>query len=136
LLATKHLIVAGDLNFTVSAGEVWGTKSCLDPLARYFKGIFKDIGLVDIVPKDCLPTWHNGRGGSEAIAKQLHLVCMSEDLIMLVGRHRYWVDYPYISYYALVFLQFYDDLRKVAYPFNINSIWLGEVGFYALVHEV
>jgi hypothetical protein len=39
LLAHKNLIVVGDLNFTVSAGEVWGDTTRLDPIVGYFKGI-------------------------------------------------------------------------------------------------
>jgi hypothetical protein len=66
LLATKNLILAGDLNFTVSASEVWGSKARLDPMAEYFKGIFQDYGLVDIVPIDYVPTWHNKEEGQRA----------------------------------------------------------------------
>lgn len=40
LLATKNLILARDLNFTVSTGEVWGSKAGLDPLTKFFKGNF------------------------------------------------------------------------------------------------
>jgi hypothetical protein len=78
LLATKNLILAGDLNFTVSASEVWGSKAILDPLVEFFKGIFHDSGLVDIVPIEYVPTWCNGRGGLESIEKRLDRVFMSE----------------------------------------------------------
>ena len=39
LLDVKNIMFAGDINFTVSVGEVWGKKSRLDPLADFFKGI-------------------------------------------------------------------------------------------------
>jgi hypothetical protein len=37
------MIVVGDLNFTVNAGEVWGEKARLDPLAGYFQRVFSKI---------------------------------------------------------------------------------------------
>jgi hypothetical protein len=40
MLEHKKLIVAGDLNFTVSGGEVWGASTQLDQLAGYFKEFF------------------------------------------------------------------------------------------------
>jgi hypothetical protein len=69
MLASKNLVLAGDLNFTVAANEVWGTKARLDPLAKYFQEIFKNYGLVDIVPLQHVPTWRNGREGTESIEK-------------------------------------------------------------------
>ena len=39
MLAYKNLIVAEDLNFIVSAGEVWGDSTNLDPFSGFFKGI-------------------------------------------------------------------------------------------------
>lgn len=40
LLAHRDLIIAGDINLIVRAGEVWGDLTLLDPLATYFKDIF------------------------------------------------------------------------------------------------
>ena len=37
MLAHKNMIVVGDLNFTVSSGEVWGDSTHLDQLVEYFK---------------------------------------------------------------------------------------------------
>jgi hypothetical protein len=61
---------------------------------------------------------------------------MTEDIVLSVGRHRSWVAYPYISDHAPVALQFDDGQRKVSYPFKLNHIWLGEVGFSVVVHKV
>jgi hypothetical protein len=136
LLDYKNLIVAGDLNFIVSVGEVWGGKARLDPLAWYFKEIFQEKGLVDITPIDCGPTWRNGRSGMEEISKRLDKIYMAEDLLKVVGRHRSWVAMPFISDHAHVLLQLDNCLRRVTFPFKLNPCWLGEEGFRELVIEV
>jgi hypothetical protein len=64
MLAHKNLIVAGDFNFIVNVGEVWGDTTHVDPLAGYFKDIFQGNRLVDILPDEVVPTWRNGRSGS------------------------------------------------------------------------
>jgi hypothetical protein len=43
---------------------------------------------------------------------------------------------PYISDHAPVLLQFDNNQQKTSYPFKLNSIWLGEGGFSAIVQEV
>jgi endonuclease/exonuclease/phosphatase family metal-dependent hydrolase len=102
MLEHKNLIVAGDLNFTVSVGEVWGASTQLDQLAGYFKELFQDNRLVDVIPDVLVPTWQNGRSGDESILKRLDQVYMSEDLINGAGRFRSWVAYPYLSDHAPV----------------------------------
>jgi endonuclease/exonuclease/phosphatase family metal-dependent hydrolase len=136
LLATKNLIIAGDLNFTVSANEVWGSKARLDPLVECFKETFKALGQVDIAPSLYAPTWCNGRGGSKGIAKRLDRVYMSEELVSSVGRYRSWVAYLYISDHAPVVLHFYDGQHQIMDPFKLNPIWLEEKGFRDIVQLV
>ena len=36
LLSLPNFLLAGDLNFTISSSEIWGSKARLDPLAPYF----------------------------------------------------------------------------------------------------
>jgi hypothetical protein len=120
----------------VSANEVWGAKARPDPLVEYFKETFRDRGLVDIVPSAYAPTWRNGRGGSEGIAKILDIFFMSEDLVSLVGRYRTWVAHLYILDHAPIVLQIDDGQCKIAHPFKLNPIWLEEKGLCDIVHTV
>jgi hypothetical protein len=57
MLAQKYLIVVGDLNFMVSAGEVWGDCAHLDLMAGFFKDIFMKNHVVDILPTVVVSTW-------------------------------------------------------------------------------
>jgi len=78
----------------VSACEVWGTKSILDPLSKFFQEIFHNLGLVDIVPLKYVPSWSNGRGGIKRIGKIIDKVFILEDLVSSVRRYKTWVVYP------------------------------------------
>ena len=69
LLSLPNLILAGDLNFTLSATEIWGIKALPDPLGPYLSTLFSDHHLVDIAPPCAGPTWRNGRVGVEGISK-------------------------------------------------------------------
>jgi hypothetical protein len=50
---------------------VWGAHAREDPLHPYFSQLIQDEGLVDVEPLKLLPTWRNGRGGHDYIAKRL-----------------------------------------------------------------
>jgi hypothetical protein len=45
-IVSRDLIVARDLNFIVSVGEVWGDSTLLDPITAFFKDIFLKISLL------------------------------------------------------------------------------------------
>jgi len=115
---------------------VWGEKAWLDPLAWFFIEIFQEKGLVDIIPIDYGPTWHNGRGGTKEIAKILDRIYMVENLLKVVGRHRSWVALPFISDHAPIMIQLDNCQRRVTFPFKLNPCWLGGEGFRELVTEV
>jgi hypothetical protein len=71
LLAVDDLIMAGDLNLTTSSEDIWGESAQTDSLAGFFKEIFSKNKLVDVAPAEVVPTWRNGRSGSEGISKRL-----------------------------------------------------------------
>ena len=56
LLSLPNLILAGDLNLTLNASEVWGCKALLDPLGPFFTQLFADFNLVDVAPPCVGPT--------------------------------------------------------------------------------
>jgi len=64
-------VLGGDLNFTTSCREVWGTHAREHSLHHFFSQMIQREGLVDVEPIQLLPTWRNGRGGHDYIAKPL-----------------------------------------------------------------
>jgi len=89
--------------------------------------------LIDIVPSTLMPTWRNGRVGSEAISKRLDRALISEDLLSSIGVYRAWVEYPYISDHAPIVLQLDSILTFKAFPFQFNPWWSKESLFAELV---
>jgi hypothetical protein len=64
LLSYNNLILMGDLNLTLSSGEIWGGVRNLGCLAGFFKNFFLGLGLIDILPGKLVPTWRNNRAGT------------------------------------------------------------------------
>ena len=69
LLSLPNLILVGDLNLTLNASEIWGTRAQLDPLGPFFSRLFSEHHLVDVAPPSAGPTWRNGRMGEDGISK-------------------------------------------------------------------
>jgi hypothetical protein len=136
LLAHKDLIIAGDLNFTTSSEEVWGLSTHVDSLAGYFKSLFIKNNLVDIVSAEVVPTWQNGRSGDDSIAKILDRFYVAEDLIASTLRYRTWVEFPFLSDHAPIFLEFGAGILAVAYPFKLNLDWMSDDSFVGMVRDV
>lgn len=87
-IKSSNVILGGDLNFIVSAEEIWGQGARMDPLGPSFIEFFKSHGLVDIELVDMKPTWRNRRRILEGISKRLNRFYMTEDLLSKSHRFR------------------------------------------------
>ena len=56
LLSLPNLVLAGDLNLTLNASEIWGPRAHLDPLGSFFTNLFSEHHLVDVAPSCAGPT--------------------------------------------------------------------------------
>jgi len=89
ILKDPALILMGDLNFTLSPSEVWGS-STWDPLMHFFNSMLRESNLIDLRPIDNGPTWRNGRSSDQGISKRLDRFLMVESLSHVFQRFRVW----------------------------------------------
>jgi hypothetical protein len=136
LLSLKNLVIAGDLNLTVSTSEVWGGYVASGQLAGFFNSLFQTHKLIDVQPDKLVPTWRNGRSGTDSIAKRLDRFLVSEDLLLEVRLYRTWVEFPYVSDHAPIFCSWRTLSLQKAYPFKFHSQWLAEKSFNDLVYKL
>jgi endonuclease/exonuclease/phosphatase family metal-dependent hydrolase len=120
LLSQENLIMAGDFNFTLAEGEIWGSSRTTDPLVPFLKSLFTEAGLLDIKPEILVPTWRNGRKGSDCIFKCLDRHFTSAELLGNMTRYRAWVAMPYLSDHAPILLQLEGDFQRKNFPFKLN----------------
>jgi hypothetical protein len=59
----------------------------------FYKVLFQNKNLIDIEPAKVVPTWRNGRSGTNAIWKRLDRFLVSEGLLSSVDLYRSWVEY-------------------------------------------
>jgi hypothetical protein len=103
---------------------------------RVFLNHFFKKQLSGCCPGEVVPTWQNGRSGADSIEKCLDRIYVVEDLIASTLRYRTWVEYPFLSDHAPVFLEFGVGILAVAYPFKLNPVWIGDDSFAGMVRDV
>lgn len=103
------LIIAGDLNFTLSASECWGRCRKMDPLADSLKMEFLNRDLIDISPSKLVPTWGNGRSGDAYIAKRIDRFLVHTSLIDKMGLPFSFIRSTFISDHRPIVLCWRDS---------------------------
>ena len=133
LLSLPNLILAGDLNFTLNASKIWGTKALPDPLGPFFSKLISDHLLVDVAPSCVGPTWRNGRTGEEGISKILDHFLLSDHLVSLLNRYQVWAHRSGISDHFPILFEWMDhpishmELGRVVLGLLYCSLWLLKV---------
>jgi len=124
MLCLKNIVIAGDLNVTMSVGKIWGGSASSRQLAAYFISLFQDHKLIDLQPDKLVPTWRNVRLGGDMNSKRLDSFLISEDLFHNVTLYKTWVEFPYVSDHALIILQLENSSLPKSYNFKFHSQWL------------
>jgi len=125
-------ILGGDMNFTVSPSEVWGSNRW-DPLAGFFRDFMEEMGLIDICPVPMSPSWRNNRVDSDGVAKRLDRFLLTEQLVGKVDKYRVWHEHSIISDHVPVCLQLDVESHDSHYPFKFNHMWLEDPEFVEMV---
>ena len=66
------------MNFTNSTREIWGSYPRSHSMDSYFNMMIRGEGLIDVEHVNILPTWRNGRGNQEFVAKRFDHFLISE----------------------------------------------------------
>jgi hypothetical protein len=136
LLDQSDIILVGDSNFSMDLDEVWGVSAQIDPLMNFFRDIFSKHHLVDVMPSEVVPTWHNCGIGDDGTQKRLDRVFAFEALLNDSALYKSWVELPFISDHAPVIFQLDYSIKSVAYPFKFNLAMLKDDSFGDLVRDV
>lgn len=97
ILNFLNFIVAGDLNLTLLAADIWGSYALVDELASFFKELFQSAHMVDILPIKLGATWSNNWSGEGSISKRLDRFLMPEYLVANMSRYRTWIEHSTFS---------------------------------------
>jgi hypothetical protein len=92
ILSKKNLIIAGDLNVTLSTEEVWGGSNFSANTTGFYKSIFQVNHLIDLTLDKLVPTWRNGRSGATLTSKRLDRFLIAEDLLTGIGIYKTWLS--------------------------------------------
>lgn len=129
----NDLIIAGDLNFTCQASEIWGSSARMDDLGDFFSQLLLDIDFVDVLPHKLAPTWTNGRFGREGVHKHLDRFLVKSELLAFFQKHRSWVhEFKFSDHWPIV-LQLENFDHSQFLPFKFNASWLSDDSFCHMV---
>jgi hypothetical protein len=88
------------------------------------------------VPTRLSPTWRNGRLVHDAIARRLDRFLVADSYLSSSVLPSSWVEHPFFSDHAPIFLQLRPSTRFYSTPFKFNYHWLTAADYSAIVHAV
>lgn len=133
VMSTRNLILCGDLNFTLSSSEMWGNGRKDDPLAEFMKEHLEAAALMDVIPSYLVPTWNNGRVGTQGLGKRLDRFLINSSLYDRLERIWSWGVATGASDHKAICLEFLTQAKRTIYPFKFNNSWLEEPEFCELI---
>jgi hypothetical protein len=102
-------------------------------MVSYFNQLFREEGLVNVEPVKFLPTWRNGRGEQDFVAKRLDCFLINENLAFFGYRYKYSMVNVKIYHHMPVVFQLDQEQENISYPFKLNYASLTKLDFVKLV---
>eukprot|EP00253_Pinus_taeda_P010868 PITA_10868 len=133
LCVIPHLMLVGDMNFTLGPDEVWGVGREMDPISDFIKARLLQWNLIDIAPSTLSHTWENGRTGDSYIAKRLDRVIMHADIINSFGHPSLSIGFDTISDHRPIFFQWRQKTFDQHFPFKFDHTFMEDPAFIHMV---
>eukprot|EP00253_Pinus_taeda_P025535 PITA_25535 len=129
ILDMESLLLAGDLNVTLSPDECWGNCRKRDPLSDKIRMGLLSRNLVDVALEQMKPTWDNGRLGSAFIAKRIDRFLIKAYMIEKWGMSYSSIANKFSSDHKPIILGWRDFQIRKKYYFKFNRIFLEDKSF-------
>lgn len=124
ILDIDSLMIAGDLNITLSSEERWGKCRKTDPLSDRIKYELLHRYLVDVAPSKMMPTWDNGRIEEAYITKRIDRFIVHVSIIDKMGMPFSSIENSFISDHRPISLSWREKGFRNGYPFKFNRACL------------
>jgi exonuclease III len=129
----ENLVVAGDLNVTLSLAEKKGGSIVRDPAREWVEDLMLDWELEDISPINGKFTWSNKRIGPGHIAARLDRFLIHSSFLTLGLMATSKILPHYTSDHKPISLSLSPGLLLGPIPFRFCPNWIGQDGFLNLV---
>lgn len=117
----NHLILGGDLNFSIIHDESWGHRAQRDSLSNYLSSILDSHQLINIPSTKLQATWRNSRTGEHGFAHRFDRFLVKEKVLELVFHIKQWVGYGGISDHIPIYMDIEGGRTKPKGPFKFCS---------------
>eukprot|EP00253_Pinus_taeda_P017475 PITA_17475 len=129
------LLIASDLNCTLSNDEVWGRGRKNDPVGGIIREAILQYNFVDICPSKLAPIWDNGRSENAYLAKIIDRFLIHDRLMDHLGLPSSNILPYFISNHRPISLQWIVQSHRKGFPFKFNRIWLEDDAFNKIVQD-
>jgi exonuclease III len=130
---TENLVVAGDLNVTLSLSEKKGGSIIRDPSREWVEDLMADWELEDIPPSNGKFTWSNKRVGPGHIAARLDRFLIQSSFLTIGLRASSKVLPHYTSDHKPISLSLRPSTSLGPIPFKFSPLWPAQSDFLNLV---
>eukprot|EP00253_Pinus_taeda_P016512 PITA_16512 len=132
---SDHLILGGDLNFSIGHAKSWGHRAQRDSLSNYFLSELEAHHLIDIPSAKPQATCRNNRTGDDSLARRLDRFLVKEKVLDLGLQIRHWVRTRGISDHLPIYLEIVGGREKPKGPFKFCSVWIKDDSYKKMISD-